>query len=740
MIKIADNIISPLGNGSEENFQALLCGRSKLRRYEGAMGLPDPFVASLIEDYEPREGYTKFESLLIDSISGALAQVPDFDPASERVLWVISSTKGNVGMLDEGDKTNQNIPAERVNLGVAATAVAKYFGNGNNVIAVSNACISGLSAQICAMRALESGDYDYAIVAGCDVQSRFIISGFQSFYALSPEECRPFDIDRQGLNLGEAAATIIYAADKAFEKNNTPGILEKNNTPEILEKNNTPGNFRNNDTQETFANNGTEETFGKKDIGDNSRESDITGAYKAIERLGESHAATKSIRVWRTLGGAIRNDANHISNPVRTGEGSLRALRVAKGNLKAEDFGLVSVHGTSTLFNDEMESVAIHRAELSSVPINSLKGYYGHTMGAAGILETIISMKEIEHHTILATRGYKELGVSKKVNISCDNRPTDKWRFIKLLSGFGGCNAALSFEYTVIDEGRESSRTLTSEKQSDGNNSQLSTFRLSEGRESSLSLPSVRKVGRRPILKSQIASYSDNSIEKGFVQQGNNCQLSIVNCQFANRASGLLYRRLGISYPKFYKMDALSRMGFIAVEMLLSKVADRHSFGEQTAVILFGRTGSIWDDRKYQKIIGSIADSPVCEQNLRDNQASQSGSSLSENQALQSRASSSENQALPSGASSEENRNFFPSPAVFVYTLPNIVTGEIAIRNKYFGETSFYLLDHYDEAAMDRVVRQAFLDPCTKEVITGWLDYESDDNNLCKMRIVRKND
>lgn len=83
------------------------------------------------------------------------------------------------------------------------------------------------------------------------------------------------------------------------------------------------------------------------------------------------------------------------------------------------------------------------RAGLSEVPVNGLKGYYGHTMGAAGLLETLVSMYAIDDATILGTRGYSECGVSHPLDISPENRSTERRAFVKLLSGFGGCNAAL---------------------------------------------------------------------------------------------------------------------------------------------------------------------------------------------------------------------------------------------------------------------------------------------------------
>ena len=143
--------------------------------------------------------------------------------------------------------------------------------------------------------------------------------------------------------------------------------------------------------------------------------------------------------------GAIRNDANHISGPSRVGEGSYRALCYAIGAIDPDKIAFINTHGTATLYNDEMESVAIERAGLATVPVNGLKGYYGHTMGAAGILETILSMYAIDEHNILATKGFETLGVTHPLLLSNQNQTTDKRMFIKLLSGFGGCNAALLF-------------------------------------------------------------------------------------------------------------------------------------------------------------------------------------------------------------------------------------------------------------------------------------------------------
>lgn len=375
VVKISDNIISPLGTTTKENLDRVKKGDSALRLYDSSTVLPEPFFASLIDEDSlageyselgDLSGFTRFEKRIILSVSKALKGT-GIDPASADVLFVISSTKGNVELLDEEVNFCTGERAQRERLGVSAEKIAAFFKNKNTPVVVSNACISGLCAQIVAMRQLRAGKFGTVIVTGSDVQSRFIISGFQSFKALSQEACRPFDADRKGLNLGEAAATIIFK-------------------------------------------------------------------YK-----------TPSPEDWVLLRGAIRNDANHISGPSRTGEGSFRAIRTILGDVKPEELALVSVHGTSTAYNDEMESIALTRAGLQNVPVNSLKGCFGHTMGAAGILETILSMASIDEGIVLGTRGYSKCGVSCPLDISPDVRQTSKRAFIKLLSGFGGCNAAAMF-------------------------------------------------------------------------------------------------------------------------------------------------------------------------------------------------------------------------------------------------------------------------------------------------------
>lgn len=305
---IGHSIISPLGEGTQANVEAVLNGRSGLRLYTDRFPSVEPFCASLFDT--PQD----FVPLCIRSVEMAKG---DIDVSSPETVFILSTTKG-----------------DHLDLLTPAQAIARHFGNPNPPVVVSNACTSGVCAQITAKRLLETRQYTHAVVVGCDIQTKFIVSGFQAFKALSPEPCLPFSPERKGLNLGEAAATIIYTA--------------------------------------------------------------------------EPHEG------WCLEVGSIHNDANHISAPSRTGEGAYRCLTDVTEGLQATDIGLLGVHGTATLYNDDMEKAAIRRAGLENVPLSILKPFFGHTMGAAGIVETIIGMEMLKKGT-----------------------------FIKMLSGFGGVNAAI---------------------------------------------------------------------------------------------------------------------------------------------------------------------------------------------------------------------------------------------------------------------------------------------------------
>jgi 3-oxoacyl-[acyl-carrier-protein] synthase-1 len=140
--------------------------------------------------------------------------------------------------------------------------------------------------------------------------------------------------------------------------------------------------------------------------------------------------------------GFSSNDANHISGPSRTGEGLYLAIRktLEKNKLHVD---YISAHGTATPFNDEMESVAITRSCLQDIPVNSCKGYWGHTLGAAGVIESIAGAHSLVSNQLIRTMGFSEPGTTHPLAIIDTNRKAALNSCLKIASGFGGCNAAL---------------------------------------------------------------------------------------------------------------------------------------------------------------------------------------------------------------------------------------------------------------------------------------------------------
>lgn len=166
--------------------------------------------------------------------------------------------------------------------------------------------------------------------------------------------------------------------------------------------------------------------------------------------LGEAAACiylskNKEKNSFQILGEASINDANHISGPSRTGEGLVLSIESAmkEANVSSNEIDFISAHGTATLYNDEMESIAFNRLQMSKTPTNSLKAFYGHTLGASGLLELVISMKQAEENIILKSNNFKEVGTSVSQNILKENLQKEINVILKTSSGFGGSNAVI---------------------------------------------------------------------------------------------------------------------------------------------------------------------------------------------------------------------------------------------------------------------------------------------------------
>ena len=366
----ASNIISPLGITTAENTAALLQDKVAVKKqtfpFSESVWCCSKIEENYLNDHFSKittsEKYTHLEKMCIFSINDIVLQ-SGVDLSLPQNLLIISTTKGNIDILEGAYK---NIDLNRAYLSVFAKTVGDHFGCVNTPLVVSNACISGLLAIIIAKKLIQNNNYKNIIVCGGDIVSEFTLSGFKSFNALSDEPSKPFDKNRVGINLGEAASSILLSKDK--------------------------------------------------------------------------------ISTIKISGGSSANDANHISGPSRNGDGLYKAITEALNQSSLSTVDLISAHGTATEYNDEMESIAFTRANLNPVLVNSLKGYYGHTLGAAGVLESVISIQSLSSGMTIKSTGFETTGTSRELNLIQKTEHKIMNSCLKTASGFGGCNAAAIFE------------------------------------------------------------------------------------------------------------------------------------------------------------------------------------------------------------------------------------------------------------------------------------------------------
>lgn len=366
------NCITPLGFDVKSNMDALLSGKTGISLLKKIGLMEQDFQASIVKDENLENTFSKISddksfSKLEKMLLLALNPIINNYSITSKTALILSTTKGNIEAL-KNDENN----ISSAHLSQLAKKIAAFYAIKTEPIVVSNACVSGILAVSVAKKMIQSGLYDDAFIVAGDCVSEFILSGFNSFQALSEAPCKPYDKNRTGVTLGEATAAV-YLTKTPKETNKV--------------------NF--------------------KIIGD----------------------------------GAI-NDANHISGPSRTGEGLYRSIISAldESGIQSIDIDYISAHGTATPFNDEMEAIAFNRLSLEDVPVNSLKGFYGHTLGASGLLETVISMEAAKQNLLIKSLGFSEMGVSQPISIINENKQKEIKYFLKTASGFGGCNTAVLFE------------------------------------------------------------------------------------------------------------------------------------------------------------------------------------------------------------------------------------------------------------------------------------------------------
>jgi 3-oxoacyl-[acyl-carrier-protein] synthase-1 len=364
------NCITPIGFDVATNIKNIIGSVSGIQLHQNTDLMKMPFYASIINDEAINsaftkitlaENYTRLEKMMIL----ALEPIIDKSILDQRTGFILSTTKGNITALVNPSSDN----FQKAHLSQLAKNVADFFGFKTEPVVISNACVSGILAVSVAKRLIQSEMFDNIYVVAGDEVSEFVLSGFNSFQAMSDSPCRPYSKNRNGVTLGEATAAVLVSSNKENAK---------------------------------------------------------------IKIIGD---------------GSI-NDANHISGPSRTGEGLFKSIEsaLAEAKINANQIDYISAHGTATSFNDEMEAIAFNRLGLENVPVNSLKGFYGHTLGASGLLETVIGIESVLESKLFVSLGFDELGVSQSIAVIKKNKDKEINHFLKTASGFGGCNTAILFE------------------------------------------------------------------------------------------------------------------------------------------------------------------------------------------------------------------------------------------------------------------------------------------------------
>jgi len=215
--------------------------------------------------------------------------------------------------------------------------IADFFGIKDFMTTISTACSSSANAIMTGARLIKNGILDRCIVGGADALSKFTLNGFNTLMILDREACKPFDNERKGLNLGEAAAYLILESEEIVNKEHKNPLAE------------------------------------------------ISGYANA-------------------------NDAFHqtASSPEGYGAGLAMQQALETAKLKPGKIDYVNVHGTGTANNDLSEGRALLNIFNKTVPkFSSTKAYTGHTLAAAGSLETVFSVLSIQNKMIFPNLRFK---------------------------------------------------------------------------------------------------------------------------------------------------------------------------------------------------------------------------------------------------------------------------------------------------------------------------------------------
>ncbi len=373
------------GHGTAALWDSLLAGRSgltpndfpyvSLSTHIGRVrGLEDSPLPKAFTAWDCRNNRLALAALQQDGLQDAVVRLRERH-GPKRVAIVLGTSTASIGSTEEAYRLRSNdveLPASPSGPIVHSPSslvdfVQHYLRLEGPAFSVSTACSSSARVFGCAERLLSLGLADAVLVGGADTLCQSVLYGFNSLELVSPLPCRPFDVERQGLSIGEGAGFAI---------------LERGTDAEIV-----------------FAGHG--ETC----------------------------------------------DAWHMSSPHPEGLGARRAMENALecAGLSQAAIDYVNLHGTATRINDQVEGEAMLKLFAEPVACSSVKGWTGHTLGAAGIVEAVISMLCLQRGLIPETLNCREVEprFSDYVRTTSARQPLE---FVMSNSfGFGGNNCSLIF-------------------------------------------------------------------------------------------------------------------------------------------------------------------------------------------------------------------------------------------------------------------------------------------------------
>lgn len=366
-VVVACNMITPYGWGICPCWKGLLSGKTAIRRLNrfATQSFQTP-NAAIIDDLTVKQDTSLVLQMLTPLLSKAYDDIPD------DAFLILATTTGEIDILEQsilkGEPNAAGSCPERL-----LRKVIRLSGIRGPGTIISAACASSSAAAANAAAMIRSGEHDCVLVVACDSVSEFVFSGFSSLMALDKETASPFDKNRRGLSLGEAAGFMVLMS--------------------------------------------------------NSR------------ALKENRTIIGEIAGW-----GLTNDANHMTGPSRDGSGLALAIRNAlrSAGISPDDVGSIAAHGTGTVFNDAMEIKAFKTVfGTDGLPAYSIKGGTGHTIGAAGLIEIIISFQTLKEKVIPPTVNMRDVDDEADGWIFSEPYMFDSAITVSTNSGFGGVNSAV---------------------------------------------------------------------------------------------------------------------------------------------------------------------------------------------------------------------------------------------------------------------------------------------------------